>query len=55
MKFKTVQIHFLSDVVIQKFCYHGNMTSQLFLSISLSFFSETDILRFSSNFKIYGF
>ena len=30
MKFETVQIHFLSDVfrfvVIQKFCYHGNVT-----------------------------
>ena len=32
MKFETVQIHFLSDVfrfvAIQKFCYHGNVTSK---------------------------
>ena len=29
MKFETVRIHFLSDVwlvVIQKFCYHSNVT-----------------------------
>ena len=30
MKFEKVQIHFLSDdfffFVIQKFCYHGNVT-----------------------------
>ena len=36
MKFETVQLHFLSDVfglVLQKFCYHGNVTEQLLLSI----------------------
>ena len=31
MKFETVRIPFLSDVsdVIQKFCYHGNITRLL--------------------------
>ena len=37
MKSETVRIHFLSDVfrflVIQKFCYHGNVTERLLLSI----------------------
>ena len=35
-----MQIHFLSDiyrfVVIQKFCYHGNVTYRLLLSFTLA-------------------
>ena len=36
MKFETVQIQFLSDVFglyMQRFCYHGNVTQRLLLSI----------------------
>ena len=48
---ETVQVYLLSDVVIQKFCYYGNVTLRLLLSILIVYSLPHSLTAFAKLFR----
>ena len=48
---ETVQVYLLSDVVIQKFCYYGNVTLRLLLSILIVYSLPHSSTAFAKLFR----